>query len=78
MPKGIEQFDEAEPSIALGSLEVGDGGELALREPKFPLTFSFHWRNSRFQGAISNGRCNTGIKPFSRGFKPQCFAWPFV
>ena len=31
-----------------------------------------------FWGVISTGRCNTSVKSFGWGFKPQRLAWPFV
>src|ERR1700756_2589854 len=29
-------------------------------------------------GAVSRGRCNTGLQSIRRSFKSQCFSWPLI
>lgn len=51
----IGEIGDPSLPIELHSVRVGDGGTLAAREPKFPLTFRFGWRNSEFEGEIGRG-----------------------
>ena len=52
----VDHFGDTDKPIALHSLEIGAAGELALREPQFPLSFAFHWRKSEFQAEIGRGQ----------------------
>ncbi|MBT3171375.1 MAG: hypothetical protein HOM52_03165 [Rhodospirillaceae bacterium] len=52
MLRAIDVIGEPNTPIELNSLEVDQSGALQQREPQYPLTFNFSWRDSNFEGTV--------------------------
>ena len=52
MLRAIDVIGEPQTPIELHSLEVDNAGTIFQRAPKFPLSFSFTWRECKFDGVV--------------------------
>ncbi|MDP6474677.1 MAG: hypothetical protein QF449_11525 [Alphaproteobacteria bacterium] len=52
MLRAIDAIGEPHTPIELNSLEVDNSGIISQRAPKFPLSFSFIWRECKFEGCV--------------------------
>lgn len=58
MLRAIDAIGEPHTPIELNSLEVDNSGSISQRAPEFPMSFSFTWRECKFEGCVDqkNGR----------------------
>ncbi len=52
MLRAIDAIGEPQTPIELHSLDVDNTGTIFQREPSFPLSFGFTWRECRFEGRV--------------------------